>query len=174
MTAIAEQLKSRATTLEQALALFDQLPAASVDFMLGSWRGEGINTGHPMDGLLEHYGWHGKRFRSADQVDPLIFTAQRRLAPALLFSGLRLNDNLIRHPLMAKLFRLCTPLLTSHHSAARLRCTEYRGKMTATMIYDHLPINDVFARIDDNTVLGIMDQKGARQPFVFLLHREHG
>ncbi|MCC5655076.1 DUF4334 domain-containing protein [Nostoc sp. XA013] len=48
---------------------------------------------------------------------------------------------------------------------------EYRGKMTATMIYDYLPINDSFRKVDENTVLGIMDYKNIPKPFFFILKR---
>ena len=50
--------------------------------------------------------------------------------------------------------------------------TNYRGTPSATMIYDQLPINDVFRRIDADSVLGVMDYKGMAQPFFFLLHRQ--
>ncbi|MGB7084128.1 MAG: DUF4334 domain-containing protein [Phormidesmis sp.] len=49
---------------------------------------------------------------------------------------------------------------------------EHRGKVSATMSYDHLPINDVFRKIDENTVLGLMDCKALQQPFFFVLRRE--
>jgi hypothetical protein len=49
---------------------------------------------------------------------------------------------------------------------------EYRGRTTAAMLYDDLPINDVFRKIDDNNVLGIMDLKGMAQPFFFRLARD--
>ena len=49
---------------------------------------------------------------------------------------------------------------------------QYRGKCSATMIYDSVPINDVFRKIDSDTVLGLMDLKGMRAPFFFLLQRE--
>jgi len=39
------------------------------------------------------------------------------------------------------------------------------------MIYDYLPINDSFRKVDDNTVLGIMDFKNSHQPFFFVLKR---
>jgi hypothetical protein len=39
------------------------------------------------------------------------------------------------------------------------------------MIYDQLPINDSFRKIDDNTVFGAMDFKGVPQPFFFVLRR---
>jgi hypothetical protein len=40
------------------------------------------------------------------------------------------------------------------------------------MIYDTLPINDSFRKVDDNTVLGLMGFKDIPQPFFFLLRRE--
>jgi hypothetical protein len=41
------------------------------------------------------------------------------------------------------------------------------------MIYDNLPINDVFRKVDQDTVLGAMDLKGIPRPFFFVLRREH-
>jgi hypothetical protein len=40
------------------------------------------------------------------------------------------------------------------------------------MIYDSLPINDVFRKVDDDTVLGAMDLRFTPQPFFFILTRE--
>ena len=42
------------------------------------------------------------------------------------------------------------------------------------MIYDQLPINDVFRKIDRDTVFGVMDLKGMKLPFFFILQREQG
>ena len=55
---------------------------------------------------------------------------------------------------------------------ARLRMTEFRGKISATMCYDQRPIHDVFRRVDDDTVLGAMDMKGMDEVFFFLLRRD--
>jgi hypothetical protein len=52
--------------------------------------------------------------------------------------------------------------------------TTYRGQSSATMIYDQLPILDVFRRIDADTVLGVMDRKGMTAPFFFVLRRDPG
>lgn len=51
---------------------------------------------------------------------------------------------------------------------------EYRGKDTATMVHNTKPINDHFVKIDDNTVLGIMDKKGDSKncPYAFVLMRD--
>ena len=73
-----------------------------------------------------------------------------------------------------KIFQLLMPLLSTSESRARLRMTEYRGKLSATMIYDQLPINDVFRKLDDNTVLAVMDNKNIKDPFFFKLIRDQG
>ena len=57
----------------EALAAFDSLEGVTVEFMLGRWRAVGIRTGHPLDGVLQAYGWWGKEFLSATEVYPLLF-----------------------------------------------------------------------------------------------------
>ena len=44
---------------------------------------------------------------------------------------------------------------------ASLWLEEFRGEVTATMVYDAMPIHDHFKRIDDDAVLAIMNGKGA-------------
>jgi hypothetical protein len=41
------------------------------------------------------------------------------------------------------------------------------------MIYDQLPINDVFRRLSDAAVLGAMDLRGETQPYFFVLRRDN-
>ena len=55
---------------------------------------------------------------------------------------------------------------------ARLRVVDHRGVASAAMLYDHLPIVDVFRRLDANTLLGVMDARGIPHPFFFTLRRE--
>ena len=59
---VRERLDAGRATTEDAIELFDSLEPVDVDFMIGDWKGEGFHTNHPMDGLLEAYHWHGKRF----------------------------------------------------------------------------------------------------------------
>ena len=54
---------------------------------------------------------------------------------------------------------------------ASLRMVEYRGVVTATMVYDKHPIFDSFRRVDGDTVMGAMDRKGEDAPLMFLLRR---
>lgn len=75
-------------------------------------------------------------------------------------------------PFAKQAFKFATYLLFTNKPRARLRMTEYRGKVSATMVYDQQPINDVFRKVDDNTVMGVMDTKGMSLPFFFMLERE--
>lgn len=54
---------------------------------------------------------------------------------------------------------------------ASLRMVEYRGVVSATMVYDKHPIFDAFRRVDEDTVLGAMDRKGDAAPLMFELRR---
>lgn len=161
---------------EAALAVFDQLEPVAPEELLGSWRGEGWPTGHPLDGLLEAWHWRGKRFDSLEEVHPLVFDGPGggpvQLNPALLPIGLLRARWVGRLTPLGNLFPWLAPLVSTRASAARLRSTLYRGKESATMVYDSLPILDVFRRLDAHTLLGVMDCKGMDQPFFFLLRRE--
>lgn len=47
----------------------------------------------------------------------------------------------------------------------------YRGVVRASMVYEQLPLHDVFRKLNDNTMPGIMDRRGGALPYVFLLER---
>ncbi len=175
MTKVHEMIEAGQASTEQALEAFDQLLPADLDFMCGRWVGCGLPTGHPMDGLLELYGWYGKEFLNPEQVHPLLFGAQGqvKLEPFPLMSTLGvLGPHAARNGLLVRMFTAIRWVFSTRKPRARMRMTEYRGKSTATMIYDGLPINDVFAKVDENTVMGVMDLKGMEQPFFWLMRRE--
>jgi len=163
---------------EEAAALFDALEPVDTAFMLGSWRGAGLSTGHPMDGYLETFGWYGKRFDSTEKVHPLVFRAPggalKTLEPQRVFAGMALMrfPSVAKSAAVGKGFGMAMGLLATRRPAARLRVTRYRDQTTATMIYDRLPINDSFVRVDEDTVLGVMDLRGMRAPFWFSLQRD--
>lgn len=163
------------STQAEALELFDALPAVELDFMFGEWQGSGVHTDHAMDGLLETYDWYGKAFLDADHVHPLLFKDGGgrifRVNPALMPMGLALSQPWLKKPFMKHLFRLGKILLRTQKTTARLRMTEHRAKVSATMCYDALPIHDVFRKVDANTVLGLMDFKGMAEPFFFALRK---
>ena len=173
-----EQLNTGKVTTEQALALFDSLEPVDVDSMLGHWKGEGFHTNHPMDGLLEAYHWYGKYFENPEDVHPLVFSSilggKVYVNPGFMrpLLGIMGRVSLPKSVVLGKLFQIVMPLFTTSRSRARLRMTTYRGQSSATMQYDQLPTNDVFRKIDENTVLGVMDLKGMKTPFFFVLRRE--
>jgi hypothetical protein len=165
--------RGRAST-EEALALFDSLDPIPVDFMIGTWRGDEITTGHPLDGLLTATGWYGKQFVDADTVHPLLFhTADRNAAFPVDPARLPMRVPLPTGPGQSyhRLITAARPLLATTKPTARLRMTEYRGRSSATMIYDAKPINDIFRKVSDDTVLGLMDRRGDDRPCPFVLRR---
>ena len=161
-------------TPTEALAYFDTLDPVEIDTMIGDWRGAEVSTGHPMDGMLEATRWFGKSFQNAEAVHPLVHTGLtgKRFCvnPAMLPMKLGMRLGWLR-PITPLLFGLLQPLIATRAPKARLRMMQYRGKLSATMIYDAKPINDVFRKIDKDTVLGLMDHRGDAHPFFFKLTR---
>lgn len=165
----------RGASTDEALAYFDSLQPVTIDQLRGRWRGSELPTGHPLEGLLERYGWYGKEFIDAETVHPLLFqdaggeivSIDPRKVPMTVAPHVpRFAGAVARRALS-----VLDPVIGTTKPRARLRNVEYRGKVSATMIYDHLPINDVFRRVDDDTVLGVMDRRGDEQPFFFVLRR---
>ncbi|MGO4256703.1 DUF4334 domain-containing protein [Marmoricola sp. RAF53] len=138
-------------------ALWADLATVRVEEMLGSWRGGALlkgegATGHPANGLLTKIGWHGKRFDSALEGHPLIC----RDADGNLYSN----------------------AAAAGGGHASLWEVGFRGETTATMVYDAMPVFDHFKKVDDDTVMGIMNGKleavfGTADHYYFWLEREH-
>ena len=175
---LSDVLPNAPTDTADALTLFDAAPAVEADAMIGTWHGAELPTGHPLDGLLAASGWWGKQFVDAETVHPLLFPtgdgALWALNPLLAFSGLGVVTKLpgLRGRDYRGAISAARPALQTRAPRARLRTTRYRGVDTATMIYDQLPINDVFRRLDDATVLGAMDLRGSKAPYFFVLKRD--
>lgn len=161
-------------TTEEALQLFDSLDTVDLDFMFGRWKGSGFPTNHPMDGMLEALNWYGKEFVDADCVHPLLFSDGNnifKVDPNPIAFEWGMNIPITKNEGMKPIYGAMTKLLKTEESKARIRMVEYRDKVSATMIYDYLPINDVFRKVDQNTLLGLMDYKAVPQPFFFVLRR---
>ena len=163
-------------TSSTALALFDSLAPVTPAELLGDWRGKGLPTGHPLDGVLEAWHWHGKRFLNAEAVHPLIFTAvSGRLIsvdPHWVPMALLRASWVGRLAPLGMLAPWLLPLLATDKPRARLRQLLHRDRLSGAMVYDNLPIIDVFRRLDPDSLLGLMDARGLEQPFFFTLHRE--
>ncbi len=111
------------------------LEPATIEGMLGEWKGGEFVTGHKMNGQLEKAGWFGKTFTSASDVQPLVC--------------LDADGNKFSNKEMGK-------------GEASLWLEDFRGEITATMVYDGQPVHDHFKKIDDDAVMGIMNGKGVR------------
>ncbi|MBO3085670.1 DUF4334 domain-containing protein [Cellulomonas fengjieae] len=160
---------------ENALDRYDRLAPVGCSDLRGLWRGTGVPTGHRLDGVLERLGWFGKRFDDDDRVQPLVFRGRGGLTavnPALVPLGLVLRvAPLLGTAPAAGAFALVRPFMTTRRPRARLREVRFRGVVSAALVYDDLPVIDVFRAVDDDTVLGAMDARGMAQPYLFRLHR---
>ena len=108
------------------------LEPASIDFMIGEWTGGELVTGHRGNGFLGDR-WFGTTFTSAADVQPII---------CLDADGNKFSD---------------TKLM---NGAASLWMEEFRGELTATMVYDGAPVHDHFKKVDDDAVVAITNGKG--------------
>jgi len=176
MTTTAELAAlEQGTDLDTALAFFDSLPPVGCEEITGRYRGRELVTGHPMDGLLEASGWYGKQFDDVDHVHPLLFRSPGgdifAVEPRKVPLGLVPKVPAAVVGRSRSIVGALKPALRTSKHRARLRAVEHRGVVTAAMVYDHLPIIDVFRRVDADTLLGVMDLRGA-PPYFFILARD--
>ncbi len=175
MLKLPEMLQGKKASQEEALKFFDELEPVDLDFMKGRWKGYEINTGHPMDGLLALTGWYGKLFKNPDEVHPLLFYTKNKSSLFSVNPGmmpLQLSMKLPKSKVLGPIIRILRPIFQTKKARARMRMVEYRGKLTGAMVYDQKAIIDVFAKIDDHTMLGVMDLKGDQRSFIFVLERD--
>jgi hypothetical protein len=132
-------------------AFWGTLAPATIDDMIGEWRGGEFVTGHPMNGGLAKARWFGKTFTSAADAQPLVCLDD----DGNKFSNVELGKG-----------------------EASLWLEDFRGEVTATMVYDGQPIHDHFKKIGDGAVMGIMNGKavvdvstGTARYFYFYLER---
>ncbi len=131
--------------------LWSDLTTLEVDEMLGAWRGGDFATGHVASSVLEKVRWHGKRFDSALEAVPL----RCRDDDGELYSNTAAGGG----------------------GEASLWPVGFRGEVTATMVYDRMPVFDHFKRVDADTLMGIMNGKleaafGVSDLYYFWLERD--
>lgn len=155
---------------------FRHLQAIAPVELVGLWKGRGVATGHPFDGVLENLGWFGKRFAPDLRADALLFrSSERRLTavdPSLIPLGLAIRFHRFGKTRTARnLFSYLRGRLRAQGPVATLRFLPFDGVSSAAMVYDHKPITDHFRRIDADTVMGMMVIKGDDRRFFFELER---
>lgn len=131
-----DELKARTDVIADAELddFWATLEPTTIDFMIGEWKGGGFDTGHRLINSLESARWFGKSFTTPADVKPLICLDE----DGNKFSNVELGKG-----------------------EATLWVEEFRGEQLATMVYDGQPLHDHFKRIDDDTVMGIMNGKHA-------------
>ena len=142
--------------------------------MAGRWAGGGLHTGHWLDGLLETYGWYGKAFDPRGNAHPLLFHGRDNLIainPRWLPLQSLGKTSLARSAIGKAGFKLVRGLIQTRRPQARLSLITYKGVASAAMIYDRLPIIDMFRQVTPTTLLGLMDMKD-EPPFFFTLRRD--
>ncbi|MEV0896016.1 DUF4334 domain-containing protein [Actinoplanes sp. NPDC049802] len=136
------------TSIDELDRLWATLPPVRPEEILGAWRGGEFASGHRFEGYLPKIRWHGKRFDSLTEVAPLVCRAD---------DGGLFDD------------------VERAGGGASLWPVEFRGETTATMVYDGRPVLDHFKRVDDGTLLGVMNGKGVLDEgrhYYFVLERE--
>lgn len=162
---------------DAALDRFDALGPVAPDEMVGTWQGRSLPTGHPLDGLLEILGWHGKAILPDGRAHPLLFHAPSgsvvSLDPFWMPTAVALRwPSLARSALVRGAFGALRPALQARGPAAGLKTCEFRGRRGVALVYDRQPITDHLRRVDPDRVMGVMTRPGMTRPFVFLLARE--
>lgn len=131
-----EALKARTDRIPDADldAFWSTLQPATVDVMIGEWKGGEFDTGHRANGFMKRLNWFGKTFVSASDAKPLV---------CLNDAGEKFSNT------------------EAMNGEASLWMEEFRGELVASMVYDGRPVHDHFKVVDANAVVGIMNGKGA-------------
>ncbi len=161
---------------QAALERFRSLPPITPQELVGLWKGRGIPTGHPLDGILEELGWFGKRFMPELRADALLFrSGERRLIainPAWIPIRLALRfHRLGRASVTHRVFSGVQGLLRAKGPVASVKSLPFMGATSAAMLYDDQPITDYFRQIDEGEVMGIMTIEGDHRLYFFELDR---
>ncbi|MDR3013650.1 MAG: DUF4334 domain-containing protein [Chitinispirillales bacterium] len=148
-------------TQKEALELFRSLKPVKPDELWGTWVGEEIKTDHPMDGLLTAVGWQGKTFVDMENVHPLLYKLRKNGKVRYADVGKLPIGFFMNFPrwLIKTIFFFVAPFVTTKKSSTRIREILCEGEVSATMVYDKIPMLEHFRRFDDNTLLGLADLK---------------
>lgn len=164
---------------QTALERFRRLPPIEQHDLVGLWRGRGIPSDHPLDGVLENLGWFGKRFTPQMRADALLFrSGERRLIaidPRLIPLRLALRFHKFGRTRIARnLFSCLERRLRANGTIASVRMLAFDGLASAAMVYDEQPIVDHFRRIDDKRLMGVMVMTHDDRLFFFELEYVDG
>jgi len=160
----------------QKVAWFHSLPPVLPCEMAGVWRGDGIPSGHPLDGVLENLQWFGKRFRADLRSDALLFQWRPGrlvpIEPSLIPMRLAMRLAPFGRTAVAKnWFSYLQKVMRAQGPTATLMSRIVEGIETAAMVYDRKPIVDHFKRMANDEVAGMMAVEGDPRRYFFRLRR---
>lgn len=141
------QLKDKSyESADELIAFFDTLPEISIENIYGKWKG-GLFDG-PWDvKFSKKINWFGKWFQDQFNTDSVICYNDK----GELFS----NKEVMR-------------------GGASLWNIDFRGKTSATLVYDHVPLFGHFRQVDENIVMGVMSGKPFEGAPSYLLEERNG
>ncbi|KAL4905096.1 hypothetical protein BDW74DRAFT_178105 [Aspergillus multicolor] len=150
---LANILASKNITPLAATTLFNSLPPLAANELLGQWHGTCALTNHPGITALKAARWVGKNFHTTEDVHPII-----SLDDSVTYGQHAPGEGRVVNEFMGK---------------ARIREIKYNGVVSTAMVYNDKPIIDYFRRVDERTVMGVMDAAGAVEdhPLYFVLER---
>ncbi len=146
---------AEAPEAERLLELFSQLDPVSVDSVIGLWRVVAFGRAprdpiavQPDPGPLPQQKGlgmrklYGKRFVTRDDAEPIVCLAEDGSLVASVDFGV-----------------------------ARLRELSFRGISSAGMVYDQQPWIDYFRKLDNDTLVAMIDMKGKPMDIGFFMLR---
>ncbi|EJZ16479.1 DUF4334 domain-containing protein (plasmid) [Rhizobium sp. Pop5] len=161
----------------ETISWFRSLEPVQPREMPGLWKGTGIPSGHPLDGVLENLGWFGKRFHTDMRADALLFQWRpgRLVAIDLGFVPIGLAIKAApfgRTGLARSGFSYLQKACRARGTIASLKLrTLEDAAATAAMIYDRQPVVDYFGRINDKELAGMMCVEGDVRRYFFKLQK---
>lgn len=160
--------RDESVTQDDLAVAFDTLNSVSIEMLTGTWKVDPSYTETSGGKMLIESGWWGARFVDAETVDPLlyptpdgnaVFAADLQAVLAVLSTGER------DIPARRNEVETSTPI-------GRLRMVEYRDVLTATLVYDQVPVLDYLRAIDRDTIVAAVEHRGrVKQPDYALLRR---
>ncbi|PDS27771.1 GXWXG domain-containing protein [Rhizobium phaseoli] len=159
---------------EEMKAWFSSLKPVRPVEMIGLWRGVGIPSDHPLDGVLENLGWFGKRFHADMRADALLFQwrADRLVAiePGFLPIRLAIKAAPFGRTRVARIwFSYLQKALRARGTTASLALQPSEDGATAAMRYDRQPIVDYFRWMNAQELAGMMCIAGDARHYFFKL-----
>lgn len=171
---LEEYLLEKIATRRDAFHFYDELDTVDISRMKGLWIRKKLPKASWFSESFSEINWYGKEFISSHSGYPLVMEKRNKeryyLNPsALTFLPLRQGFTLLYKPS----FLLFSPLLRTKRPKAVLEMTEYRGKVSATLLYERQDIKDIYRKIDDQTLFGITEfGNSGKQASFFLLEKD--